>query len=397
MLDPGRLNTDAGAVEVHRTSGEWLEHRHHEDPRYDRVVLHVVLLPDRHTGALRRHDGTVLPEVALYDRLADSLRRLLHRFYTHARPDFPCAEQWPTVPDALKRATIRSLGRVRLREHARGLAAGYLRRPDLDALLYRRVLRALGYAPNAEPMERLAERVPLERIRQLSDLRDVEAALLGVAGLLPHPHALLDADRASAGYVRSLRERYAALSRRGDPAPMAATAWQFFRLRPANFPTRRIAQAAALCAPGGLLHHDPLGLLLAALEAPRPHTALRRLLTGAEPSPFWRHHVRLDRACAPGRARIGRTRADGVLVNAVLPVLFLHAEQTDDPGLAAQVEAVYQRLPAPADAVTRRFASHGTEPRNAIEAQGLHHLYRTQCEAGGCLSCRIGKHVLRSE
>src|SRR5690606_41010512 len=61
--------------------------------------------------------------------------------------------------------------------------------------------------------------------------------------------------------------------------------------------------------------------------------ALRALLTDTAPSAFWQTHLRLDRACKPSRAHIGRSHADGVLVNAVLPVLLLHAEQAADTPL----------------------------------------------------------------
>jgi hypothetical protein len=121
---------------------------------------------------------------------------------------------------------------------------------------------------------------------------------------------------------------------------------------------------------------------------------LRALFTEAEPSPFWETHLRLDRACKPGSARIGRSHADGILLNAVLPVLLLHAEQTGDTPLETRALDLYERLPAATDTVTRRFERHGTVPANGLEAQGLHKLYRTRCTEGRCLVCPVGQHVI---
>jgi len=51
-------------------------------------------------------------------------------------------------------------------------------------------------------------------------------------------------------------------------------------------------------------------------------------------------------------------------------------------------------LPAPRDHVVRRFRDLGTEVDSALEAQGLHELYRAYCTEGGCLDCQIGQYLL---
>ncbi|MEM8558455.1 MAG: DUF2851 family protein [Bacteroidota bacterium] len=417
ILDPGILNTDGGPdfraahlrittpdglvldwrgdVEVHRTSGEWLVHRHHEDPRYDRTVLHVVLCDDAHTGTLRRHDGTPLPEVVLYPRLQTSLRRLLHAFYAQPHPDFPCAPTVPGVPEAVKRDTLHRLGVERIREKVARLAQAYTTTPDLDTLLYRQTMRALGYSPNADAMHNLALRVPLQRLRACRDPRDAEALLLGTAGLLPTPRELVPADAHTAAYALDLRARFAVADERQPVRRMSAVEWQFFRLRPANFPPRRVAQAAVLAQPGGLLHHDPLGRLLDALHASKPERALRDLIRHATPGPHWDAHVRLDRRLAKELpAGLGHARADVLLTNAVLPLLLLHAEQAGDAALDARVLDVYTVLPARRDALLRTYRQHGIRAANALDAQGVQQLHRTRCTEGGCLDCGIGQAVL---
>ena len=408
---PGTLNEDAGPdftdaracidglcwsgdVEIHRTSGEWIEHRHDEDPRYDRVVLHVTLVADRHTGDLRRSDGTVLPEIVLYPHLHDGLRSLLHRFYATPKPDFFCASHWAEVPISIRRSLVRSLGLERLGQRKNALADAFLRTPDLEGHLYSRVFRALGYAKNAEPMEALARALPLARLRGLTDRRDIEALLLGTAALLPTPRDLLGADRSTADYAVDLCDRFERLNATEPVRPLNPTMWKRARLRASSLPVRRVAQAAALVAPGGLLHRDPVPTLVHAARSDQPLATLRALFTEAEPSAFWETHLQLDRACKPSPARIGRGHTDGILLNAVLPVLLLHAEQTADTPLETRVLDLYEQLPAATDTVTRRFERHGTVPENGLEAQGLHQLYRTRCTEARCLSCPAGQHVL---
>jgi len=56
-----------GDVEFHIRASDWFAHRHHTDPRYNQVILHVVLYLDSKTPT-RRQDGSVVPTCSLLDR-----------------------------------------------------------------------------------------------------------------------------------------------------------------------------------------------------------------------------------------------------------------------------------------------------------------------------------------
>ncbi|NNF57859.1 MAG: DUF2851 domain-containing protein, partial [Rhodothermaceae bacterium] len=112
------------------------------------------------------------------------------------------------------------------------------------------------------------------------------------------------------------------------------------------------------------------------------------------PDSFWADHVRFERRTTPTAAHIGRARTDRILMDALLPVLLLDAEQREDVAQHDQVAALLTRLPAASDEITRHFERHGTRPTNALATQGLHQLYRRWCTEGRCLSCSIGKAIL---
>jgi hypothetical protein len=376
VVSPGRLNRDsgpdvtdarleiggvlwAGDVEVHRTSAEWAAHGHDRDPAYDRVALHVVLAADRQTGTLRRADGSALPELVLLPHLDGSLQALLRAFYLEPREAPHCAPRWPDVDPAVARAWVRQLGAERLHERARALGRAFGRRPDLDRLLVGRALRALGYAANADAFEELARRLPLPAVRRLL-AEDVHAVVFHVSGLDAEA-GLFDGDERAATLAGPLGLR-----------PMRPEAWRRGG-RPANAPRRRLAQAAALLSPGGALRADAVDGLADALR------------DGVD--------VALDRLRTPpvcGLPPLGRARAEAVLVNAVLPVLFLAAEQREDPGLETVALDALDALPAASDRVVRRFAETGFRARTAREAQGLHQLARAYCDEGRCARCAVG-------
>ena len=354
----------------------------------------MTLFSDIWTGKLQRQDGTLLPELSLYKHLDTPLHRLLHQFLTRAPEALPCESVWPSLPLPVIRLWIGHLAQERLEANRRRLENRYLENPDLEALLHERLFEALGYAKNAEPMSALARRLPLARLRGIEDPRDLEALHLGMAGLLPAPADLNRTDRATIDYVMTLHERFEVLRRAFDAPPMDHAHWRFFRLRPANFPTLRIAQGVAMIHE--LLRHDPIGTLLEALRREDPVTALRNALRN-RPSPFWDRHYRLERSTRPRDPSLGGSRVDAMLINAVLPVLYLLAEQQNDPRLEARIEDVLRRLPPENDLITRRFGKMPFGPRTAFLTQGVHHLYRTLCEQGGCLSCRVGQFMLGSD
>lgn len=409
VLDPGRLNTDAGPdfqnahvrigsmdwrglVEVHNTSGEWFEHDHHTDPRYDSVVLHVTLHPDMWTGGLLRSDETPLPEIVLYPRLKTPLRELLHAFHTRSDENaLPCAPRWDEVPQRRRREWIHHLARRRVLQKRNRLPSST--DTPMEATLHQRLFRGLGYSKNDEPMTILSERVPPRVLRHVDQPRNREALLLGVAGLIPAPGDLLEADRATADYAMDLRNRFRRLRVGLDVTPMASTVWTFFRLRPNNFPPLRIAQAAAWYSDQGILSENPIPRVRAALDEDDPIAAMRTALE-SDPASFWTTHYTLKKSSSEHDPSLGRSRRDTLIVNAVAPILLLDAEKRDDSDQEETVLDALRDLPASRDSVVRRFNELGTEVNSRFDAQGLHQLYRNYCTAGGCLDCEIGRYLI---
>lgn len=57
-----------GDVEFHTYASDWFAHHHQSDPRYNRVILHVVLVLDSRLPT-RRQDGAFIPTCSLHDLL----------------------------------------------------------------------------------------------------------------------------------------------------------------------------------------------------------------------------------------------------------------------------------------------------------------------------------------
>ena len=411
VIHPGRLNRDggpdflasrvliagrevSGPVEIHTSSSGWYDHGHHRDAAYAGVALHVTLEHDLWTGRLRTSAGNLLPEIVLRPHLEAPLQTLLFKFRARGNAPLPCTGRWSTVEPGIVSSWLDRLAEQRLSNKVRLLESRYLERPDPSQLLYELVLTGLGYAKNAVPMLELARRIPLGLLHEQPSREAAQAALLGTAGLLPEPATLRSLGRSDIDFVMLLRELYATFRMRHDIMPMRPEAWQFFRLRPSNFPAIRIAQAGALAA---RTHDGPL----APGGDARIHSALlsehpRRLLEQCfriDPGTFWHGHVRVDRRARRGFPYLGRQRINALLVNAVAPVFRLRAEHEADEPLTRALTVLLRSLPADDDEVTRIFASLGAPPASGYHAQGYHQLFRSYCREGMCLSCSIGRAI----
>lgn len=410
ILDAGTLNTNQGpdflsavvridsvvwrgSVEIHRRSTEWVYHGHHRDVIYNNVVLHVTLVADRMTGSLSREDGSVIPEIVLLPRLTNSLRFSSWQHAISTGRDFPCQEHFGSVPALIVDSFLEDLASSRLDVKVRRLATRYVDMPDINQILYEEVFRSLGYMPNAESMVLLARRITLGHLNGVQSLFDAQALLLGTAGLVPRTHELIRADRSAADFAVRILERYETMERPASVRQMPSSIWRWSRMRPSNFPPVRIAQAAALFCRRGKLSVEPVLILASVIDSNDPWTLLRTLFSDPGDA-HWALHTSLTRARKRTReTRIGKDRIVTIAVNAVLPVLMLHAELIDDIGLAVAVRESLGSIPATADSVTRQYSRRRSPVKSAAQSQGLHELYRTWCSAYRCRQCPIGCYL----
>ena len=267
-----------GDVELHLVAPDWYRHRHHEDPAYNGVVLHVVLHPAGSRISVQRSKGQV-PIVSMGSALTD-----LQETPTNRPAQFP---EFEDLGGALDLAGDR---RFFSKASRLGLE---LERNEPSEVLYRALLEVIGYANNRRPFRHLAEAVPFSALASLrgepggTRLAALKATLLIASGFAPSM---------SDGYALELKGLAPYLPR---TSRVPVKEWAVSGGRPGNHPMRRVVGAARLMdrfVEGGLL----TGLDGAVAEGRA--VVLLRLLTAAP--------------------HIGDGRAREIAVNAALPFLY---------------------------------------------------------------------------
>lgn len=369
-----------GAVEMHLRASDWARHRHHDDPAYDQVILHVVWEAD---AEVRRRDGSVVPTLALRARVSERLVMAYHGLIGAATP-VPCAAQVAAVPGVLRTLMLERALLERAEAKADRVAALLASTgSDWEATTWHALLAGFGFRTNQEPMTRLARALPWDVARRYrTQLPELESLLLGQAGLLPDPTI------GEEPYLTDLRTHWLHLRHKHTlPPALRASDWKFARMRPANFPTVRLAQVAAVLA-----HHDHL---LAGLRAAAASPRLLAQFFAAPVSAFWERHYHFDSPPAPKPLKLGADSAHRLVMNVAVPVLVAYARFHHRLGDVEEALALLDRLPAEHNHLLAPYEGLGFRNQSAADAQGLlglHHLY---CAPRACLRCAIGANILK--
>jgi hypothetical protein len=368
----------AGNIELHVRASDWRVHAHSNDPAYDNVILHVVYEPDTDIPG---RDGRPLPCLSLQRRippkLLESYQRLLREIQW-----IPCQSSVRAVPALLRNNWLDRIYIERLEAQVRDVQALLLQAEQhWEEAFYRRLAWSFGLTVNSEPFLALACGLPLRILaRRRSDLLQIEALVFGQAGFLEG--SFQDA------YPAALAREYRFLRQKYQLEPLSEAQWKFLRLRPANFPTVRLAQFAAL------LHHATQWFA-AVLDEPD----IRRLeqLFSVPVSAYWHTHYRFDRPSVARAKLPGRDLLHAVFINTVAPMLFLYGRQKQLPALQDRAVRLLESLPPETNAILHEWETLGVPAAHAAHGQALLHLKRHYCDKRRCLECAIGNAVLRAE
>ena len=368
-----------GDVEVHVKSSDWYSHGHHRDPGYNRVVLHVVAQRDTASATLTQNGQTV-PVLCLPP---DS--RLKTDYHL---PCFQIARQ-------RDRQTLKELlsiaGGARFRQKA-GSFQFELHRGEAKQVLWKGMMRALGYSKNMKPFEELACRVPLSFLEEVESGESLllrQAWLLGVAGLFPHQRT--GAKSAQEKETRELEQTWQAIGK--EIEAMSQTDWYLSHIYPNNFPVRRIiAQSYFLQR----YHRD--GLLQGILQLVRETsmTLGHRWLEDGLTVPgegYWQDHHDFGLKTKKS-ALLGHSKAGEIIANVILPLAFAWGEVANEPELKERAISLYSSYPKlDENEITRHMARQlcleSTSDFTASHQQGLIHLFKNYCSQGKCSQCLL--------
>lgn len=366
----------AGNVEMHLRSSEWHAHKHQEDPNYNNVILHVVLEED---VVIRHQDGEPIPCLDLRNYLPVGLAKQYLRLL-HSEQWVPCQQQLYTVPEITFNLWLDRLLVERLEERTLALEERLDRNGgDWEETFYQSLAWGFGLKVNADPFLMLAESLPLKTLlRHKNSLPQMEALLFGQAGLLEEDF--------TDDYPQQLQKEYQFLKQKYQLQPLSTNHWKFMRMRPANFPSVRIAQWATLLFRTGQLFSK----MLVAKNLREIENAFV-----VELSNYWQTHFRFDKASKKSTKTLGKARIHLLVINIIAPFIFLYGKKRGADIYQERALSLMEAVPAEHNHILSEWKALGIDAKQAGQSQALLQLKNSYCNEKRCLDCAIGCSILK--
>ena len=196
---------------------------------------------------------------------------------------------------------------------------------------------------------------------------------------------MLKADFKGDTYFQGLKSEYQFLSQKYTLKHIPPVSWKFARMRPAGFPTIRLAQVAQI-----LYNTDHL---FSKLIAAKNTTAIIQLFE-ATPSEYWEDHYRFGKESIYREKSISRGFIDLIIINVVSPVLFLYGKSIGEEAYCDRAVEHLESLKPEKNKIIRNYKSLGIKVSSSADSQALIQLKKAYCDPKLCLSCSIGSKLI---
>lgn len=364
-----------GNIEIHLKSSDWYLHKHETDPNYDAVILHIVWEND---AVIFMKNNLPLPTLVL-NKLVNPLVLSNYRSLLFTQKDWiPCEKSIDKIDDFTLENWKERLFFERL-EQKSSVIKNLLEQEhnNFEAVLFQLLVKNFGLKINGDAFLTLAKSVDFSVVQKVNFNEHQFAALLfGQAGFLEEVQ--------ENDYHLQLKNEYQYLQHKYHLQPILKAQFSFFRMRPNNFPTIRIAQLVALFSKQKNLFSKLINL-----------KELKEFydLFAIEMHPFWKTHYHFNSVSKKSHKKLTKSFIDLLIINTILPLKFLYQKSRGAVDEDSFLQLL-KKIKPEKNSIISKFSDLGVWSKNAFDTQALLELKNNYCAPKQCLQCAIGKTIL---
>jgi hypothetical protein len=351
-------------------------HNHEQDENYDSVILHVVWEDD---VELFDKNNNPISTLELSSIVSRGLLENYYNLYSRKLRWIPCENQLKQVDSFTIENWKTRLYFERL-EQKSSLIKDLLEasQNDYEAVLFQLLAKNFGLNINGEAFLKLATSFGFSIIRKVqNDAIKIAALLFGQAGFLE--------EALDNSYYLELKKEYGYLQYKFQLKPIHNNTFEFFRLRPSNFPTIKIALLASLYH-----KHQNLFSKLMNCNDLEDYYQLFKI----ELDIFWDRHFTFHKESNKRKKRFTKSFIDLLLINTIIPLKFLYLKSRvvfDEE----QFLSVLKQIQSEKNGIVSKFSALGIQSKSALDSQAFIQLKNNYCAKKHCLHCAIGNKLLR--
>jgi hypothetical protein len=362
----------AGSVELHINTSDWIKHKHSNDSNYKNVILHVVFQNDQSSG-----DNP--PVLELQSRISNLLLEKYRQFMEQTI-FIPCSHAIAEVKDITWTGWKERLLVERLTRKST-LIFAFLAQNNYhwEETFWWLLSRNFGSKINGDAFEELARSVSINILaKHKTQIQQIEALFFGQANLLSKNY--------DDSYVKLLQREYKFLAAKFRLQPIH-TSMHFLRMRPANFPTVRIAQLSALIHQS---HH-----LFSKIIETESIAEVKNLLQ-VTANDYWHYHYVFDELTDYKPKKVGSDMADSLVINTIIPLIFTYGQYHHDEKMTSKALYWLDQISAEKNTIIAGFQKLNFVSHTAFDTQSLIELKNEYCNHRRCLECAIGGAILKN-
>lgn len=365
----------AGNVEIHIKSSDWYVHHHEKDENYDSIILHVVWEND---APIFRKDNSEIPVLELKQyvsaaTLSNYQALVAPKSWIYCEKDIAHTDEFAFQNwqerlffERLERKSIPIQQLLETTEN------------EWEAVLFCMLAKNFGLNTNGETFLKIAKSIPFSIIRkECFEVQNLEALLFGQADMFP-----LEAEDT---YSNDLKSRFDYVSHKYQLAKVFIEPVQFFKHRPDNFPTIRLAQLA-------MLYHQQTNLFSQIVTAKKLSDFYK--LFAISISDYWQTHYQFDKESPKKKKQFSKSFINLLIINTIIPIQFAYAK-SQGKEVSETIVALLKEIAPEKNVIIQKFENFGVMSKSAFETQSLLQLKNEYCNHSKCLQCAIGIQLLK--
>lgn len=365
----------SGNVELHINSSHWNLHHHTDDKNFNNIILHVVW---NHDTEIYDVNGNQLFTIELKPRVSKLLLDKYAKLKESVR-FIPCENLSSELSSLALNSWKQRLVAERLIARSENIFS-IMEQTNYhwEETFWWLIAANFGLTLNSGLFKKIAQSLPLNVLaKHKKNIIQVEALLFGQAGLLNKD--------VTDKYPQMLQKEYLFYQKKYKLTPVKEELY-YLRMRPANFPTIRLAQLAMLICSS---EH-----LLSKIKEAESLSEIKKMFDVAA-NDYWHYHYIFDEASEYKIKKLGSQMVNNIIINTIVPVIFSYGVYHNEELYKEKAIRWLEETPSEKNTITNGFQRFHYPNKNAFDSQAYIQLKNEYCNHSLCLQCAIGNSILK--